>query len=170
MLRFSPTGVIHNFNGRPYSYSRAENNPAWLESVLRNRRSAESSARHRQMAAAKVTMLSLEAMGKVRLQGTTQTWCVCARSMEYQQKRAWPMAPVENPGAIAGLASEGLQQFRSAIPCGMTGICSLNRRVRSRTHGGVGGDELRGFSLSRLGSQRFLTFLAYNVCIVGRKG
>ncbi len=47
--------------------SRAENKPAWLESVLRHSRGAESSARHRQMAAAQVTLHHLEAMGTVRL-------------------------------------------------------------------------------------------------------
>ena len=66
--------------------------------------------------------------------------------MEHQQKRTWPVALVENPGAIAGLASEGLQQFGSAIPCGVTGICPLNRRVRSRMHGGVGGGGREAFS------------------------
>ena len=56
-----------------------------------------------------------------------------------RKKRTRPVASVENPGAIAGLASKVLPQFRSAIPRRMTGICSLNRRVRSRMHGGVGG-------------------------------
>jgi hypothetical protein len=119
--------------------------------AYRHCRSAESSARHRQMAAAKVTLLYLEAMGKSRLPGTVQTRRVCARSMEHQQVCTWPVALVENLGAIAGLASEGLQQFGSAIPCGVTGICPLNRRVRSRMHGGVGGVRSRGLPLSRLG-------------------
>ncbi len=48
----------------------------------------------------------------------------------------------KNPGAIAGLASEVLPQFRSAIPRRMAGNCSLNRRVQSRMHGGVGGGRL----------------------------
>jgi hypothetical protein len=72
------------------------------------------------MAAAQVTLLSLEAMGQVRLPGTAQTRRVCAGSMEHQQERTRPVAPVENPGAIAGSASEDLQQFRAAIPRGMT--------------------------------------------------
>ena len=98
------------------------------------------------MAAAQVTMLHLEAMGKGRLPGTAQTRRIRARSMEHQQKRPWPVAPVQNPGAIAGLASEVLQQFGSAIPRRMTGICSLNRRVRPRMHGGVGGGGREVFS------------------------
>ena len=57
-----------------------------------------------------------------------------------------PMASVQNSGAIAGFASEDLQQYGSAIPCRMTGICSLNRRVRSRTDGGVGGGGREAFS------------------------
>lgn len=88
--------------------------------------------------AAQVTMLHMGAMGKCRLSGIAQTWGVRARSIEHQQKRAWPVAPVQNAGAIAGTASEGLQQYGSAIPCRMTRICLLNRRVRSRMHGGVG--------------------------------
>ena len=95
--------------------------------------------------------IPLEAMGKGGLSGIAQMRCVCARSMEHQQKRTRPVAPVENPGAIAGLASEVLPQFRSAIPRGMTGNCSLNRRVRSRMHGGVGGARSRGLPPSRLG-------------------
>jgi hypothetical protein len=51
------------------------------------------------------------------------------------------MAIVQNSGVIAGTACEELQQYGAAIPCRMTGICSLNRRVRSRMHGGVGGRE-----------------------------
>lgn len=125
---------------------RAEENPAWLESVLRHNRSAESFARHRQMAAAQITLLHLEAMGKSRLSGTAQTRCDCARSMEHEQERTRPVAPVQNPGAIAGPASEVLQQFGSAISRRMTGICSLNRRVRPRMHGGVGGGGCEAFS------------------------
>ena len=49
---------------------------------------------------------------QVRLPATAQTRCVCVGSMEHQQKRTWPMALVENPGAIAGFAGEGLRQFR----------------------------------------------------------
>ena len=52
--------------------ARAEENSAWLESVLWRCRSAESSARHRQMGTTQVTLLSLETMGTGRLPGTTQ--------------------------------------------------------------------------------------------------
>ena len=98
------------------------------------------------MAAAQVTMLPLEAMGKGGLSGAAQTWRDCARSMEHQQERTRPVALVQNPGANAGFASEILQQFGSAISRKMTGIYSLNRRVRSRTHGGVGGGGCEAFS------------------------
>lgn len=98
------------------------------------------------MAAAQVTLLYLEAMGKGRLPGTAQTWRDRAGSMEHQQKRTRPVAPVKNPGTIAGFAGEVLQQFGAAIPRRMAGIRSLNRRVRSRMHGGVGGGGREVFS------------------------
>ncbi len=69
--------------------------------------------------------------------------------MAYGTERAKEIgnvASIQNPGAIAGSASEGLQQYGSDIPRGMTGICSLNRRVRYRTHGGVGGGDREVFS------------------------
>ena len=52
-----------------------ESYPAWLESVLRHRRSAESSARDRQMGTTQITLLYLEAMGPSRLPGTAQARC-----------------------------------------------------------------------------------------------
>jgi hypothetical protein len=98
----------------------------------------------------------MEAMGKVRLSGIAQTWCVSARCMEYQQERTWPVAIVQNPIAIAGSASEGLQQYGFAITCRMTGICLLNRRVRSHMHGGVGGGGCEAFSYPDWASLRAL--------------
>jgi hypothetical protein len=52
---------------------RASRNPAWLESVLRNHRGAEPSARPRQVGTTQVTLLSLETMGSSGLSGTAQT-------------------------------------------------------------------------------------------------
>ena len=52
-----------------------EGYPAWLESVLRHRRSAESSARDRQMDTTQITVLYLEAMGTSWLPEPAQTWC-----------------------------------------------------------------------------------------------
>ena len=98
------------------------------------------------MAAAQVSMVHMEAIGKVRLSGVAQTRCVGARSMEHQQERTLHVAPVQDSCAIAGFAGEEIQQYGSAIPCGMTGIYSLNRRVRSRMHGGVGGGDREAFS------------------------
>jgi len=61
------------------------------------------------MAAAQVTMLYLEAVGKGGLSGVAQTRRFCARSMEHQQDRTRRVAIVQKPGANAGLASEVLQ-------------------------------------------------------------
>ena len=61
----------------------------WLESVLRHRRCAESSARHRQMGTAQVALLSLETMGRGRLSGTAQAQGIGARSVEHEQVGAW---------------------------------------------------------------------------------
>ena len=44
------------------------------KSVLRHCRSAESSARDRQVGTPQVTLLSLETMGTGRLSGTAQAW------------------------------------------------------------------------------------------------
>ena len=104
-----------------------------------------SPLRDRQMGATQVTLLYLEAMGKGRLSGTAQARRIRVGSMEHQQKCARPVATVENPCAYAGAAGEVLQQSGSAISRRMTGICSLNRRVRSRTHGGVGGGSREAF-------------------------
>jgi hypothetical protein len=84
--------------------------------------------------------------------------------MAYGTERAKEIgnvASIQNPGAIAGSASEGLQQYGSDIPRGMTGICSLNRRVRSRTHGSVGGGD-REFLLSRLGPYKVASLVFYH--------
>ena len=68
------------------------------QSVFRHCRSAESSARHRQMDTTQVTLLHLEAMGPSRLPGTAQTRCDRAGSMEHQQIGAWAMAVIKDTG------------------------------------------------------------------------
>ena len=110
---------------------RAERNPAWLESVLRHRRSAESSARHRQMDTTQVTLLHLEAMGPGGLPGTTPARGERARSMEHQQVGARTVAALQDPGARASAASDVLPQFGAAESGGELGDSySSNRRVR----------------------------------------
>jgi len=70
-----PSDKRHHFRRRR---RRASRNPAWLESVLRNHRGAEPSARPRQVGTTQVTLLSLETMGSSGLSGTAQTRRVCA--------------------------------------------------------------------------------------------
>ena len=82
----------------------------------------------------------------MNISGVAQTRCVGARSMEHQQERTRSVASVQDSCAIAGFAGEDIQQYGSAIPRRMTGIYSLNRRVRSRMHGGVGGGGCEAFS------------------------
>jgi len=93
---------------------RAERNPAWLESVFRHCRSAESSARHRQMDTTQITLLPLEAMGPGGIPGTATTRSERARGMAHQQVGARTVAPVENPSACAGTPSAILSQFGAA--------------------------------------------------------
>jgi hypothetical protein len=99
--------------------------PAWLESVLRCRRSAEPSARCRQMDKTQVTLLSMEAMGTGGLPGTATTGCLRARSMEPSQIGAWPVAPLQDPGAHAGFAGAILQRSGAAESGSEVGICFI---------------------------------------------
>ena len=98
-------------------------------------------------------LLSMEAMGTSGLSGTTQTRGERARSMGHQQVGAWPVAPVEDPGARTGVAGAALQHNGSAVPG--RAVESLHRTAGYviRLSGGVGGGEPRGFSLSRIGVQ-----------------
>ena len=86
-------------------------NPAWMESVLRHRRSAESSARYRQMDTTQVALLYLETMGVVGLPGTAQARCERARSVEHQQVGPRPVAAIENAGTGDGATSALLQKL-----------------------------------------------------------
>ena len=63
----------------------------------------------------------------------------------------WPLAGQPQPGALYRAAQRLLRPARPRIRCRRS--CRLtpsNRRVRTRTHGGVGGAEPRGSPLSRL--------------------
>lgn len=51
----------------------------------------------------------------------------------------------KTPTLSLALSARVFQQCGSAIPCRMTGIQTLNRRVRSRMHGGVGGGDRKAF-------------------------
>ena len=65
----------------------------------------------------------------------------------------WPLAGQPKPGALYRAAQRLLRPARPRIrrrrPCRLT---PSNRRVRTRTHGGVGGAEPRGSPLSRFRS------------------
>jgi hypothetical protein len=54
----------------------------------------------------RLRMLRMEAMGIEGLSRVAQTWGIRARCMEHQQERAWPVANLEDPGTVAGHASE----------------------------------------------------------------
>ena len=69
---------------------------------------------HRQMDTTQVTLLSLEAMGSGGLPGTATTRGERARGMEHQQVGAWPVAPVEDPGARTGTAGAVLRAIGTA--------------------------------------------------------
>ena len=68
-----------------------------------------------------------------------------------REQRPWPVAGQSQPGALHRAAQRFLRPARPRIrrrrPCRLT---PSNRRVRTRTHGGVGGEEPRGSPLSRL--------------------
>ena len=67
-----------------------------------------------------------------------------------REQRPWPVAGQSQPGALHRAAQRFLRPARPRIrrrrPCRLT---PSNRRVRTRTHGGVGGEEPRGSPLSR---------------------
>ena len=95
----------------------AEKNPAWMESVLRHNRSAESSARYRQVGTTQVALLSLETMGAGGLSGTAQARCICPRSVEHQQVGPWPVAAVEDTCLDDRAPIALLHKLGSAEPC-----------------------------------------------------
>jgi group II intron reverse transcriptase/maturase len=114
------------------------------QSVLRHRRGSESASGTGQMDSTAAALLSMETMGIGGLSGTAQARCVGARSMEHQQKRAWPVAPVANPRTIAGPAGEILQTLGAAQPGrgqGMSSGYSTQRTAGyvTRMSGGVRG-------------------------------
>ena len=90
-----------------------------------HRRSAESSARHRQMDTTQVTLLSLEAMGPSGLPGTAPAWGERARGMAHRKVGAWTVAPEPDPGAGAGAAGALLQQSGAAESGSAIGIRSI---------------------------------------------
>ena len=102
--------------------SRAKRNPAWLESVLRHCRSAESSARDRQMGTTQVALLSLGTMGIGRRPGTAQARRHSARSVEYQQIGSWSMAAVEDTGISHCATIALLRNHGTTQPCATVGI------------------------------------------------
>lgn len=96
------------------------------------------------MDSATVTLLRMEAMGTEGLSRVAQAWRVCARSMERQQERAWPMANLANPGTIGGHANEFLQRDGPAKTGASQGLTRMHSTQRTavyvtRMHGGVGG-------------------------------
>lgn len=96
------------------------------------------------MDSATVTLLRMEAKGTEGLSRVAQAWRVCARSMERQQERAWPMANLANPGTIGGHANEFLQRDGPAKTGASQGLTRMHSTQRTavyvtRMHGGVGG-------------------------------
>ena len=86
----------------------------------------------------------MEAMGIEGLSRAAQAGRVRARSMERQQKRAWPVANLEHPGTIDGNANEFLQRNRPATTGSGQGLTRMHSTQRTavyvtRMHGGVGG-------------------------------
>jgi hypothetical protein len=125
----------------------AERNPAWLESVLRHCRGAESSARDRQVGTTQVALLSLETMGVGWLSGTAQARHLGARSVEHQQVGPWSMAAVEDAGSCPSryhCASSSTWDY----PALRHGRNSIHRTAGyvTRTSGGVGGGGREAFS------------------------
>jgi hypothetical protein len=103
-------------------------------------RSAEPSARHRQVDTTQVTLLSLETMGAGGLSGTAQARGIGARSVEHQQVRPWAVAFVEDPRPGFGAypcATSRTWEYR-ALPHGKNSIHRTAGYV-TRSSGGVGG-------------------------------
>ena len=63
-------------------------------------------------------LLPLEAMGPLRLPGTTPTRRERARGMDPEQIGARNVALVENPSAVAGVACEIFCRTRTAVTGG----------------------------------------------------
>jgi len=93
-----------------------------LESVLRNHRGAESSARHRQMDTTQVTLLSLETMGAIGLSATAKARGVGPRSVEHQQVGSWAVAVIKDTGTGARATIALLHQHGTTESCTTVGI------------------------------------------------
>jgi hypothetical protein len=100
--------VDPSHTGSPFDRHRArvEDCPDGVEIVLRDRRSVEPSARDRQMGAAAVTLLCMEAMGQRGIPRTQTARGQRARGLEHQQERAWALAAEPNTSLDAGTACE----------------------------------------------------------------
>ena len=83
---------------------RLERLPAWMESVLRYCRGTEPTARDRQMAAATITLLSLEAMGPLGLPPAAPSGRERAGCLADVQIGPRAVAAVAHPGAVSGFA------------------------------------------------------------------
>ncbi len=125
--------------------ARVEDCPDRVESLLRNCRSVESSARNRQMGATAAAMLCMETMGQrglpryFRKRGVTR-----ALGLEHKQECAWPMAAESNASAESGTTC----QIVSSNGATRTGTGQGSMRSRkfqgtagyvTRMSGGVGG-------------------------------
>ena len=61
---------------------------------------------------------------------------------EIRRQRTWTMVELGGLAHERGLSQEVLRQIRTRVAAGSlpkTSMCYMNRRVRNRTHGGVGG-------------------------------
>lgn len=108
--------------------------PAWMESVLRSHRGSEPAARDRQVAAASITLLSLEAMGPLGLPPAPPSRC-----------------EVAHPRAVAGAIREVLCCLGAIEPGGSVAMVIEPPWYVIRMSGGVGVEASQGASLSRFG-------------------
>jgi hypothetical protein len=89
-------------------------------------------------------------MGTSGLSGTTPTRGERARRMEHQQIGAWPVAPVEDPGARTGVAGAALQHNGSAVLGRAVGSLHRTAGYVIRLYGGVGVAPCKRMEFSRL--------------------
>ena len=122
-----------------------------MESVLRNSRSVEPSARNRQMGATAVTMLRMETMGQRGIPRVKETRGHCARGLEHKQKRAWAMAPEQNASTESGTArkvvsSNGVARTGTGQGNMRSTTCQGTAGYVTRMSGGVRGGGREAFS------------------------
>ena len=72
--------------------------------------------------------------------GTDRTGGASAAGEQYGRQRPWPLVPREGQSPLCGAFQCLLQIARSSVLVrGRVSVTFSNRRVRTRTHGGVGG-------------------------------